>query len=149
LDALKYFALLFHLEWCTFFYRRLFPALKVRIRGLEPTKMYCLIAGVKPVDNCRYRYEHATWFVTSTVQQSRQQGLGLLDGHDSRYYDSTQMSSTAGSLDFDGRIYIHPDSPAPGSHWTRQSVISFHKMKLTNNAHDEHGHVSHILFLII
>lgn len=39
------------------------------------------------------------------------------------------------------RTYLHPDSPAPGSHWMKQTV-SFLKLKLTNNALDQHGHVS-------
>lgn len=39
------------------------------------------------------------------------------------------------------RTYLHPDSPAPGSHWMKQSV-SFLKLKLTNNTLDQHGHVS-------
>ncbi|MEQ2171031.1 hypothetical protein GOODEAATRI_006434 [Goodea atripinnis] len=39
------------------------------------------------------------------------------------------------------RTYLHPDSPALGSHWMKQS-ISFLKLKLTNNTLDQHGHVS-------
>lgn len=39
------------------------------------------------------------------------------------------------------RTYMHPDSPAPGSHWMKQS-LSFLKMKLTNNMLDQQGHVS-------
>ncbi|XP_027703297.1 T-box-containing protein TBX6L-like [Vombatus ursinus] len=39
-----------------------------------------------------------------------------------------------------GRSYIHPDSPAYGSHWMKEPV-SFHKMKLTNNTLDQHGHI--------
>lgn len=39
------------------------------------------------------------------------------------------------------RTYLHPDSPAPGSHWMKQTV-SFLKLKLTNNTLDQHGHVS-------
>ena len=39
------------------------------------------------------------------------------------------------------RTYVHPDSPAPGSHWMKQS-ISLLKLKLTNNTLDPHGHVS-------
>lgn len=38
------------------------------------------------------------------------------------------------------RTYVHPDSPAPGSHWMKQS-ISLLKLKLTNNTLDPHGHV--------
>ena len=39
------------------------------------------------------------------------------------------------------RTYIHPDSPATGELWM-QKVISFHKLKLTNNLSDKHGYVS-------
>lgn len=38
------------------------------------------------------------------------------------------------------RTYVHPDSPAPGSHWMKEPV-SFQKLKLTNNTLDQHGHV--------
>ena len=40
-----------------------------------------------------------------------------------------------------GRIYVHPDSPATGAHWMKQTV-SFDKVKLTNNEMDKNGHVS-------
>ena len=36
------------------------------------------------------------------------------------------------------RMYIHPDSPATGEQWM-QKVVSFHKLKLTNNLSDKHG----------
>ena len=39
------------------------------------------------------------------------------------------------------RMYIHPDSPATGEQWV-QKIISFHKLKLTNNISDKHGLVS-------
>uniref|UniRef100_A0A3B4Z4P4 T-box-containing protein TBX6L-like n=1 Tax=Stegastes partitus TaxID=144197 RepID=A0A3B4Z4P4_9TELE len=38
------------------------------------------------------------------------------------------------------RTFTHPDSPATGTHWMKQS-LSFLKMKLTNNTLDQHGHV--------
>lgn len=41
------------------------------------------------------------------------------------------------------RVYIHPDSPASGETWMRQ-VISFDKLKLTNNELDDQGHVSQL-----
>ncbi|NXJ71904.1 TBX5 factor, partial [Rostratula benghalensis] len=40
-----------------------------------------------------------------------------------------------------GRLYVHPDSPATGAHWMRQ-LVSFQKLKLTNNHLDPFGHVS-------
>ena len=39
------------------------------------------------------------------------------------------------------RMYIPPDSPATGEQWM-QKVVSFHKLKLTNNISDKHGLVS-------
>lgn len=39
------------------------------------------------------------------------------------------------------RMYIHPDSPATGEQWM-QKVVSFHKLKLTNNMSDKPGFVS-------
>ena len=39
------------------------------------------------------------------------------------------------------RMYIHPDSPSTGEQWM-QKVVSFHKLKLTNNISDKHGFVS-------
>ena len=38
------------------------------------------------------------------------------------------------------RVHIHPDSPATGAQWMKQ-VISFDKLKLTNNQLDDNGHV--------
>jgi len=40
------------------------------------------------------------------------------------------------------RVYVHPDSPASGETWMRQ-VVSFDKLKLTNNELDDQGHVRH------
>ncbi|NWH90739.1 TBX3 factor, partial [Aegithalos caudatus] len=36
------------------------------------------------------------------------------------------------------RMYIHPDSPATGEQWMSK-VVTFHKLKLTNNISDKHG----------
>ena len=40
-------------------------------------------------------------------------------------------------------MYIHPDSPATGEQWM-QKVVSFHKLKLTNNISDKQGLVSEV-----
>ena len=37
-------------------------------------------------------------------------------------------------------IKYHPDSPARGLHWMKQ-VVSFDKLKLTNNPMDENGYI--------
>lgn len=46
------------------------------------------------------------------------------------------------------RMYIHPDSPSTGEQWM-QKVVSFHKLKLTNNISDKHGFVSRPKTLLI
>lgn len=46
------------------------------------------------------------------------------------------------------RMYIHPDSPSTGEQWM-QKVVSFHKLKLTNNISDKHGFVSRPKNLLI
>jgi hypothetical protein len=39
------------------------------------------------------------------------------------------------------RFHVHPDSPQTGSAWMK-NLISFDKLKLTNNLLDENGHVN-------
>ena len=46
------------------------------------------------------------------------------------------------------RMYIHPDSPATGEQWM-QKVVSFHKLKLTNNMSDKPGFVSKYSLVLI
>ena len=40
-----------------------------------------------------------------------------------------------------GRIHVHPDGTQKGSQWMK-NVITFDKLKLTNNLMDDNGHVS-------
>lgn len=95
-----------------FIFRRMFPTIKVSLNGLDPHAKYILLVDIVPVDDCRYKYHNSDWVVT-----------GKAEPH------------------MPGRLYIHPDSPASGSHWMKQPV-PFHKLKLTNNNLDQNGHVS-------
>lgn len=95
-----------------FYFRRMFPTIKVTLEGLDLHAKYILLVDIVPVDDCRYKYHNSEWVVT-----------GKAEPH------------------MPGRLYIHPDSPASGSHWTKQPV-TFHKLKLTNNNLDQNGHVS-------
>ncbi|CAJ0940569.1 unnamed protein product [Ranitomeya imitator] len=38
------------------------------------------------------------------------------------------------------RVHYHPDSPAKGAQWMKQ-IVSFDKLKLTNNLLDDNGHI--------
>ncbi|CAD7087615.1 unnamed protein product [Hermetia illucens] len=93
--------------------RRMFPTFQVRICGLDPQATYIMMMDFVPVDDKRYRYafHSSSWVV-------------------------------AGKADpvSPPRIHVHPDSPAPGATWMKQ-VISFDKLKLTNNQLDENGHI--------
>lgn len=92
--------------------RRMFPQLRVKLSGLNPTLRYILLLDIVPVDSSRYRFQDNSWQVVG--------------GAEARLPD---------------RVFIHPDSPATGDHWQNRS-ISFHRAKLTNNTLDAQGYVS-------
>lgn len=60
-----------------------------------------------------------------------------------RYAFHSSSWITAGRADvaIPGRVHFHPDSPARGAQWMKQTV-SFDRLKLTNNLLDDNGHVS-------
>ncbi|XP_006877089.1 PREDICTED: T-box transcription factor TBX6 [Chrysochloris asiatica] len=91
--------------------RRMFPACRVSVMGLDPEARYLFLLDVIPVDGARYRWQGRRWEPSGKAEP--------------RLPD---------------RVYIHPDSPAPGAHWMRQPV-SFHRVKLTNSTLDPHGHL--------
>lgn len=65
----------------------------------------------------------------------------------SRYVYHSSKWMVAGNADspVPPRAYIHPDSLASGDTWMRQ-VVSFDKLKLTNNELDDQGHVRDLFF---
>ncbi|XP_008435022.1 T-box transcription factor TBX6 [Poecilia reticulata] len=91
--------------------RRMFPGLRLKLSGLNPSLRYILLLDVVPADNSRYRFQGGGW-----------QAVG---GAEARLPD---------------RVFIHPDSPATGTHW-QSRTISFHYAKLTNNTLDAQGHI--------
>ena len=64
----------------------------------------------------------------------------------SRYAFHSSSWLVAGKADpaTPGRVHYHPDSPAKGAQWMKQ-IVSFDKLKLTNNLLDDNGHVSDCL----
>lgn len=61
-----------------------------------------------------------------------------------RYVYHSSQWMVAGNTDHScitPRFYVHPDSPCSGEIWMRQ-IISFDRVKLTNNEMDDKGHVS-------
>ncbi|XP_029201708.2 T-box transcription factor TBX20-like isoform X2 [Acropora millepora] len=93
--------------------RRMFPTLRISVNGVDPKANYMVLMDIVPVDDKRYRYAYhrSTWLV-------------------------------AGKADPPApvRLYMHPDSPFTGEQLLKQ-IISFEKVKLTNNDGDRNGHL--------
>ncbi|KAM7418063.1 hypothetical protein PAMA_017621 [Pampus argenteus] len=94
--------------------RRMFPSVRVKVRNLEPCQQYYIAMDVMPVDSKRYRYVYhsSQWMVAGNTDHSC----------------------------ISPRLYVHPDSPCAGETWMRQ-VVSFDRVKLTNNEMDDKGHI--------
>ncbi|XP_029964764.1 T-box transcription factor TBX4 [Salarias fasciatus] len=91
--------------------RRMFPSYKVKVSGMNPKTKYILLIDVVPADDHRYKFCDNKWMVAGKAEPA-----------------------------MPGRLYVHPDSPAAGAHWARQ-LVSFQKLKLTNNHLDPFGHI--------
>uniref|UniRef100_A0A4W5MGX0 T-box transcription factor 4 n=1 Tax=Hucho hucho TaxID=62062 RepID=A0A4W5MGX0_9TELE len=91
--------------------RRMFPSYKVKVTGMNPKTKYILLTDIVPADDHRYKFCDNKWMVAGKAEPA-----------------------------MPGRLYVHPDSPATGAHWMRQ-LVSFQKLKLTNNHLDPFGHI--------
>ncbi|TKC47244.1 hypothetical protein EI555_016757, partial [Monodon monoceros] len=89
--------------------RRMFPSYKVKVTGMNPKTKYILLIDIVPADDHRYKFCDNKWMVAGKAEPA-----------------------------MPGRLYVHPDSPATGAHWMRQ-LVSFQKLKLTNNHLDPFG----------
>lgn len=106
----------FRFQCSYFFFRRMFPPFRVRMSGLEPKAKYVMLMDIVAADDCRYKFQNRRWVVAGKADPEMPK-----------------------------RMYIHPDSPATGEQWMHK-VVSFHKLKLTNNISDKHGFVSMFSF---
>uniref|UniRef100_A0A3Q3W2Q9 T-box domain-containing protein n=1 Tax=Mola mola TaxID=94237 RepID=A0A3Q3W2Q9_MOLML len=93
--------------------RRMFPYCRYRLLGLEPTRLYSLVLSIVPSDSYRYRWNTSKWEISGPAEHQAQ---GLI------------------------RAFSHHYSPCRGSDWMG-SLVSFYKLKLTNNSHDQDGHI--------
>lgn len=97
----------------------MFPTVRVSFSGADPHVKYAVLMDIVPVDNKRYRYAYhrSSWLVAGKA-------------------DPPSPS----------RLYLHPDSPFTADQLKKQ-VVSFEKVKLTNNEMDKQGQVSFSLYL--
>uniref|UniRef100_A0A4X2ME36 T-box transcription factor 10 n=1 Tax=Vombatus ursinus TaxID=29139 RepID=A0A4X2ME36_VOMUR len=93
--------------------RRMFPTFQVKILGMDTLADYALLMDFIPLDDKRYRYA---------------------------FHSSTWLAAGKADPATPGRMHFHPDSPAKGAQWMRQ-IVSFDKLKLTNNLLDDNGHI--------
>jgi T-box protein 6 len=93
-------------------YSRMFPSMRIAIEGLESDANYCVLLEMMPIGECRYKFSGSQWVPAGGAEPQSPQ-----------------------------RMYLHPDSPASGAHWSQQPIL-FNKVKLTNNTLDNSGHVS-------
>ncbi|XP_040566165.1 uncharacterized protein [Lepeophtheirus salmonis] len=89
--------------------RQMFPQMKFRVSGLDNKSKYILLLDIVAADDYRYKFHNGRWMVAGKADPEMPK-----------------------------RMYIHPDSPSTGEQWM-QKVVSFHKLKLTNNISDKHG----------
>uniref|UniRef100_A0A3B4Z3A5 T-box domain-containing protein n=1 Tax=Stegastes partitus TaxID=144197 RepID=A0A3B4Z3A5_9TELE len=93
--------------------RRMFPYCRYRLAGLDPDQQYSLVLSIVPSGQFRYRWSATKWEVHGPAEH---QGQGLI------------------------RAFPHHYSPCRGSEWMN-GLVSFYKLKLTNNAQDQDGHI--------
>ncbi|PAA69165.1 hypothetical protein BOX15_Mlig012770g1 [Macrostomum lignano] len=87
--------------------RRMFPTLSLDIQGLDPAKKYEVYVTLMLADRHTLKYQRGVWLPNGQGEVYPPPGCTV------------------------GLAYVHPDSPAPGKHWTRQEV-AFMRLKLTN-----------------
>nr|CAI5856796.1 unnamed protein product [Callosobruchus analis] len=96
----------------------MFPTLRVSFTGIRADQRYAVLLDVVPVDNKRYRYA---------------------------YHRSSWLVAGKADPPAPNRLYAHPDSPYSGEQ-LRKQVVSFEKVKLTNNEMDKNGQVRTYIF---
>ncbi|XP_072014315.1 T-box transcription factor TBX20-like [Amphiura filiformis] len=93
--------------------RRMFPTVRVSFSGLRSDSRYVVMMDIIPKDNKRYRYA---------------------------YHRSSWLVAGKADPPLPPRLYVHPDSPFTGEQ-LRKQMVSFEKVKLTNNELDQQGHI--------
>lgn len=89
--------------------RRMFPPFKVRLKGLDKDAKYFVLMDIVAADDCRYKFHNSRWLMAGKADPEMQK-----------------------------KMFLHPDGQdgLTGEQWM-QKVVSFHKLKLTNNMTDK------------
>eukprot|EP00094_Tigriopus_californicus_P006079 TCALIF_05855-PA protein Name:"Similar to TBX20 T-box transcription factor TBX20 (Homo sapiens)" AED:0.23 eAED:0.27 QI:0/0.75/0.4/0.8/1/1/5/0/553 len=94
--------------------RRMFPTVRCSFSRLNPRATYNVVLDIIPCDNKRYRYAYhrSSWLVAGKADPPPPY-----------------------------RFYTHPDGPVSGEQLLSRQVVSFEKVKLTNNEMDKTGQI--------
>ncbi|XP_015781182.1 brachyury protein homolog [Tetranychus urticae] len=93
--------------------RRMFPVVKLEVKGLETNSMYVIILEFCQLGDNRWKFVNNEW----------------VQGSKSEVKSRSEYS-----------YYTHPESPNYGGHWMKKPV-EFPKVKLTNKQPPEEGQV--------
>ena len=95
----------------------MFPTVRCSFSNLRADQRYWVLLDIVPCDNKRYRYAYhrSSWLVAGKADPAPPH-----------------------------RLYPHPDAPFTGEQ-LRKQVVSFEKVKLTNNEMDKNGQVCQFL----
>ncbi|VVD04421.1 unnamed protein product [Leptidea sinapis] len=84
--------------------RRMFPSLRISLSGLDPREEYCVLLELSLVGRRRWRWAGGAWAAAGGAEPQSPR-----------------------------RLMLHPDSPAPGHHWTANPNDRITKLKIDNN----------------
>lgn len=90
----------------------MFPAFKVKLKGLDPKSKYMVMMDIIPVDQHRYKFHNSKWGLAGKADPEVQKG-----------------------------VHIHPDMAQDGETWMKKGA-SFSRVKVTNNMTNKNEFVS-------
>nr|XP_008540908.1 PREDICTED: T-box transcription factor TBX1 [Equus przewalskii] len=120
--------------------RRMFPTFQVKLFGMDPMADYMLLMDFVPVDDKRYRCQIRAPAALATLEASGKAQSGPTRLQRNMAPEAQPPPSGKAAPATPGRVHYHPDSPAKGAQWMKQ-IVSFDKLKLTNNLLDDNGHI--------
>lgn len=103
--------------------RRLFPVIRLKLKGLESKTKYKISVDMIMVNNSRYKFFNSKW-------HAEDEDEAVANRH-SRKMDKIKVSANS----------IHPDSPLAGFEWM-QKIVTFNKLKITNIPGNPSGQLS-------
>lgn len=99
---------------------RMFPHLQLSVTGLQKDLLYCVFVELVLASPHRHKYSGSNAF---------DENMNMLGGAGG-WTNAGQAESQPSP---EQRIYVHPDSPASGTHWMQQ-MVCFNKLKITNDS---------------